>query len=89
MHAECDPNDLEHCCGDCLYEIAKAQRIEIKQLQAIVDRLPKTKDGVPVVPGMVLYLRWAGRYMSQLTVALRDKGLHASYYSTRTAAEKP
>lgn len=28
---------------------------EIKRLQAIVDKLPKTADGVPVVPGMVLY----------------------------------
>ena len=29
--------------------------VEINSLQAIVDKLPKTADGVPVVPGMVLY----------------------------------
>ena len=29
----------------------QAAAAEIKRLQAIVDKLPKTKDGVPVVPG--------------------------------------
>jgi len=35
-------------------EIAGQDR-EIKRLQAIVDKLPKTSDGVPVVPGMMLW----------------------------------
>jgi hypothetical protein len=30
---------------------------EVKRLQAIVDKLPKTADGVPVVPGMNCYFR--------------------------------
>jgi hypothetical protein len=28
---------------------------EIKRLQTIVDALPKTRDGVPIVPGMKVY----------------------------------
>ncbi len=44
MHAECDPNDLEHCCGDCLYEIAKAQRAKIERLQLIMDKLQQTAN---------------------------------------------
>ena len=35
----------------CLRESAD----EIERLRAIVDKLPKTADGVPVVPGMTLY----------------------------------
>ena len=30
---------------------------EVERLQAIVDKLPKTADGVPVVPGMNCYFR--------------------------------
>ncbi len=33
----------------------KALEIKIKRLQAIVDKLPKTADGVHIVPGMVLW----------------------------------
>lgn len=32
-----------------------AQAREIERLRGIVDRLPKTADGVPIVPGMVVY----------------------------------
>lgn len=33
-----------------------ADRIEI--LETVIDKLPKTADGVPVVPGMKVYKRW-------------------------------
>jgi len=33
---------------------------EIERLQAIIDKLPKTADGVPVVPGMTVYYRGMG-----------------------------
>jgi len=40
---------------------------EIKRLQAIVDKLPKTKDGVTVTPGMELFrLLSDGRICSSL-----------------------
>jgi len=42
---------IEQCPKHPLSE-AKA---EIERLQTIVDKLPKTADGVPVVPGMVLH----------------------------------
>lgn len=35
-------------------QLALAEK-EIKRLSAIVEQLPKTADGVPVVPGMKLY----------------------------------
>lgn len=31
---------------------------EIIRLQAVVDKLPKTADGVSVVPGMKVWVRW-------------------------------
>ena len=37
-------------------EIARLET-EIADLRAVVDKLPKTADGVPVVPGMVLHER--------------------------------
>lgn len=40
------------CCSLCYVGWARA---ELERLQAIVDQLPKTIDGVPVLPGMVLW----------------------------------
>ena len=37
------------------YYAAKVLAEEIDRLQAIVDKLPVTANGVPVVPGMTLY----------------------------------
>ena len=39
-------------------EEATTQAAELERLRAIVDKLPKAADGVPVVPGMELYLIW-------------------------------
>ncbi len=36
------------------------QAAEITRLQAIVDKLPKTADGVPVTPGMTVWLAAQG-----------------------------
>ena len=42
------------------HEIIGKQRAEIERLTAIIDKLPKTADGVPVVPGMTVYYRGMG-----------------------------
>ena len=42
-----------HCEEACLAERRALDRVE--QLEAIVAKLPKTADGVPIVPGMFLY----------------------------------
>ena len=61
---------------------------ECERLQTIVDRLPKTADGVPVVPGQFIYSS-DGRAMMMLTYAQHEG--HMAYpdvcYSTREAAE--
>lgn len=41
--------------ADELLELCGLQHAEVERLQAIVDKLPKTADGVPVVPGMVVW----------------------------------
>jgi hypothetical protein len=41
---------------------------ELERLQAIVDRLPKTADGVPITPGMVLYDSLDVRFNNPWTV---------------------
>ena len=61
---------------------------ETEQLQAIVDRLPKTADGVPVGPGDVIY-SLDGRDLRMVRYA--ESLGHMAYpdvcYSTREAAE--
>lgn len=81
---------------DRLYSEVDRLEQENKRLQAIVDKLPSTADGVPVVPGMVLYTEsvW------EVKTALMLKGgsqptrgdpwlqlYTGNYYSTRKAAE--
>ncbi len=34
-----------------------AERVKLKDIQTIIDKLPKTADDVPIVPGMILYER--------------------------------
>ena len=45
----------EHARRPTLAERVQAALDERDRLQAIVDRLPKTADGVPVVPGMQIW----------------------------------
>lgn len=71
----------------------------IKSLQAVVDKLPKTADGVPIVPPTVLYLPGeapnggplgivvTGTDGEQIITETRGHVRPKWYYSTRGAAE--
>ena len=74
---------------------------KIERLQAIVDTLPKTADGVPIHPGMTLFdkdgfsdTKVTGFQVSvsgELLCLYSPNGFDAicsGYYSTREAAEK-
>lgn len=39
-----------------VYELIDLQHVEIGRLQAIVDQYPKTRDGVPITPLMIVYV---------------------------------
>ena len=54
---------------------------ELRELRGIVDNLPKTADGVPLVGGMVL---WRG---SRAVALGYEPENPAEWYSTRDAAE--
>lgn len=82
---------LEH------YRRAQAENAELRQqlaeAKAVIDKLPKTADGVPVVAGMSLY-HSSGEFstVSEVSIVVVNCGHqiveHASrYYSTREAAE--
>ena len=69
-------------------------KAEIKRLRAIVNMLPKTADGVPVTPGMVLWYKSPAGIVP--TEPLPDWSEVAScleqewgspFYSTQAAAE--
>lgn len=65
---------------------------EIEQLRAIVDRLPKTADGVPVVGGMEVWRARADAVIHRF-VMITDVDTEGSdpvtlCYSTREAAQK-
>jgi len=51
---------------------------EIDRLQAIVDRLPKTADGVPVTPGMIVWI-WS-KVETPKPSPIREKRLLYSYH---------
>jgi hypothetical protein len=45
-------------CGDGQFHMIRSvddALAEVERLRGVVDRLPKTKDGVPVTPGMLVY----------------------------------
>lgn len=80
------------------YDRAEAEsHDEIERFRAIVDRLPKTADGVPVVPGMTLWARLRGRWVEVAVAQVALCGVlstaHHGYisakntFSTREAAE--
>ena len=52
-------------CGECLYK-------KIARLEAIVDTLPKTADGVLIVPGMTLWCVQIGGIFRMEVVSLDD-----------------
>jgi len=75
MRCELCSGEVSRCrCGRCgaQYYVNRGVHLlapgwvirEIKRLRAIVDKLPKTKDGVPMAPGMELFVRYGGRITS-------------------------
>lgn len=91
---------------DTLEHVASAlvaERAERRRLQAIVDRLPTTPDGAPIVPGMVLYDGCGHRFTNpdvctgfdtrngRLALLHFSRGFDTlvhTYYATREAVEK-
>ena len=74
--------------GEGIGEIAGVTReaaAEIRGLRAIVDRLPKTADGVPITPGMLLYEPHSCHVTD---VVFGKEWEQRNIYSTRDAAEK-
>ncbi len=60
---------------------------EIERLQATVAKLPKTADGVPVVPGMKLWVLPMRRSVASLAIHSVPRQDYGGYYSTPEAAE--
>jgi hypothetical protein len=93
---ECEGTIDGICCECCKLPT------EIERLLAIVAKLPKTADGVPVVPGMRVWwvcnrAIWAGTVdgvTCDQVWLIPDEGEHwgtwspSDCYSTREAAEK-
>lgn len=90
---KCDENESLRA------ELAKANA-EIERLRSIVDSLPKTADGVPIIPGMTLWLVVYNALGQQVYEAVPDVVVEGEYvrtwfgairsdrcYSTREAAE--
>ena len=73
---------------------------ELERLRAIVDKLPRTADGVPVVPGMEVYYpirsgtrqgeilqQWVNDSLDVTPCRSTNRVAIYSWYSTREAAE--
>ena len=75
--AECPPDES--------LEVNERVAVHIAELEAIVDKLPKTADGVPVVPGMELwFVNEHGK--ASMGVTTPTFGQVSRFYSTREAA---
>jgi len=71
-----------------LCETVKQLRSDNSRLQGIVDKLPKTADGVPVVPGMVIG-KFVGTAYAAGAVRYADLGFDiCDLYSTESAARE-
>ena len=66
--------------------VIAADRIE--ELEAIVARLPKTADGVPVVPGVFVYAEasWLGKHGEIVEFLWEPKTVHAWNEGTPVAS---
>jgi hypothetical protein len=96
---ECDPSVGVQCemCGEeqmvreaCEVVAAlEAAQQRVAELGGIVNRLPKTSDGVPVVPGAELWVmsRFSGKAVSCGIAGLLPMHDYEQFYSTREAAE--
>jgi hypothetical protein len=84
------------------YDELEQLRVRVEELTAIVDKLPKTADGVPITPGMQIWgkLGWndeparatlRGSYLDGYSVGALEWGMNVvpekEVYSTREAAE--
>lgn len=70
------------------------------ELRVVVDKLPKTADGVPIVPGMKVYYPLMGNRRGEIEGSYIDNHLHVGtqssnskpsdycWYSTREAAKE-
>jgi hypothetical protein len=68
-------------------------KAEIERLRAIVDRLPKTADGVPMVPGLRVWIWFVGGKITEAVHSGTDPkqsywGSALWCYSTKEAAEE-
>lgn len=74
-------------------------RDEVERLTAMLDKLPKTADGVPIVPGMRVYYPMGGKRAGEIDEAWINANLNIAsaqpksagrycWYSTRQAAER-
>ena len=72
------------------YNTATALKDDLDRLQAIVDKLPKTADGVPVVPGMEVWVTMTRLRQSHIVkdwTEVDEQDWEKYFYSTREAAE--
>ena len=74
-------------------ELMREAAARLAELDAVVERLPKTADGVPIVPGMTIYKHLPAGFTLSEYLCFEDVGggLHLltcgpAFYSTRAAA---
>jgi len=95
--------DWDELCADCLKELHAECEAQIAaltaanaKLQAIVDKLPKTADGVAVMPGMKIWLDDSDGPVERVDTAICTtpgpqvhwyEPIWSQCYSTRAAAE--
>lgn len=79
---------------DTVVDRLNEQHAEIERLRAIVERLPKTADGVPVTPGMAYWFEYMDTpgefgqlHASEIYNCNGDVVFNTYCYSTREAAE--
>ena len=86
---KCSDGTGQAMCPACLAQTCAEQAGKIERLQAVVAKLPKTADGVRVVPGMTVYHRdWQGKVTEERTSwAPPYPKVFCCCYSTREAAE--
>lgn len=68
---------------------AEKARAHIAELEAVVGRLPKTADGVPVVPGMELWSSSRLGYSTLSDYAVDPSEWYSTESAVRAAAEEP
>lgn len=96
LRAPCDWCHPCYTCRDLMRDAAD----EIDRLQAIVDRLPKTEDRVPIYPGLEAFTTYDSGpilveafhrcYSNRAWLIDTDRGprMASECWSTREAAEK-